>query len=214
MALGTAQLSDLRDDLRARLRDIPPKTELFDSELTVWLNQSVNSLANILRKIFPNLYRAQDEHVPTGDEDTVEITGAARIESCYVYDGSKNIKVPLFSPDAFVDFITNGLYDSEYFGTVEQESTVRLSNTVGTSDKVYTYYQRTPTVMSGDTDAMDIPDEYRDLVVKYAMSLCPKVQTDPNLDSSVETKIRSMMADEQGRIQLDQAKRFAEGESK
>jgi len=205
MALGTVTRKELREDLRARLRDVAPEKVFLDSELNRWLEVAQGKVARVLRQVRPELYRDTDSGSDTTENTyfTVASSVAAKIESLSlsIDAGTTWQNVPLIDSSDFAAKYSNSLY-TEYFGVVTGSETVKFNKALANPTSYFVMFLRKPVEMSTDGTALDVPDEYQELVIQYAMRICPKIPRDPNLDASVEGQLNSLFREEMETVQI------------
>ena len=198
MALGTITLKDLRNDLRSRLSDHGLDGQYLDEELNTWLNDAMLRVGTILYKVVPELYMSQNKQT-LSDSDTYTVTDAKEIRSVYISDDF----VPLLSPELFTLRQSISLYDSTLFATV-MNNVVLLNKKI--DGEVTTYYIRKVRQMSSDTDVIDVPDAYVDLLLLYAMSIVPQRNVEINFRQLIDKELASLFTEEQVKEVINDSK--------
>ena len=165
MALGTATLEQLRNDLRARLPK-ENRSEILNSELDRFLNLGQYDASLKLSGINSIWYGTTQTVTVSGG--AIDISGYSIMRIIKLVDADNGI-IPFYDEKYFEELSRHFEYDSSRAAThFGQSITIYEGGSAPTIGTLTLYYYRKPAQMSSDSDTLDVPDEFQDIVVSFA----------------------------------------------
>lgn len=198
--LGTYTLKELRSDLDIRLNNLPPGNVYTPGILNHWLNLAQEIVARLLRRVDPSLYRNTYQTQVSGTEIDLSSQSCAEIEEVFWGSGGSSGQVRILPLRQFMNMVNISLYDNSIFAFRESKDKLVLNKSF--SADIEAIYLREPGKLSGDNSTLDVPDEYTDFVVLLAVSLCPKLKSDPVVQQEVSNEGQQLFGEEFQKLQL------------
>lgn len=222
-AKGTFTLKQLRSDLQIRLGDLVPTNQFPPGILDAWINQACNTVYKTLSKAQPEQYRVLANSTTVSGVawsiNQATFTNIAQVETVMYHDDTTDAQVILVSPEEHARYQMNPLYTDPgvYYGYIYRsegagkKDTFLILNKSLSSGTLYFAYQRELQTMTADTHVMDIPNEYKDVVMDVAVSIARSQQI-PALKQMSEQSVAKALVDEMQGIQSEQVRDIQEGE--
>jgi len=218
--LSAITLATARSDLRARLAKITDQ-DYTDPELLQWLNLGQYGIANFLNGIGDQWYGSVEAAVDVSAQvvDTVNsftLTGnlaTSKVMRFKLVNGSAGagiigVIVP-WKTLTEIFSMTKISFNTTERGVCHFGNTLLFywgSGVTMALGAVDIYYLRKPTMMSADTDTVDVPDEYVNEVIKFAKGIALEkaglISQKQQLDKELEDHFRNVRTQYMNEIQL------------
>lgn len=169
-------LQELRDDLRLKLSDLPPD-RFGNKQLDRALNVAQYNIFVAIHAINEawygkfNTYQDFSDYSQNGNLYVVNISGLTDLFKIMTirYNSSH---IP-FVPFSYLLTMNTGAYKLYRYSLLGNNLYINFDPDLGNAgNRLDVFYYRIPTKMVNDTDKLDIPEVYQELVIMEATRIC------------------------------------------